>query len=190
MALALARAGCQHICDDTLPVEAGEPSVVWPSDHIIRLRADTRGRLASCAEATRRESDGKFILTSGSFDPREVTLAPKTPGAGRAALGTIYLLRTAGPSQRGEPVTRRLVGPTWAVPGLMQNLKLDPVVGPHDPACLVRQLGRIASSTPIFELTVSRDWARIDDVVARLLAWHAEPNASVITRPPAVAVSA
>jgi hypothetical protein len=72
----------------------------------------------------------------------------------------------------------------------MQNLKLDPAVGPGDPAGLMRQLGSIASSTPVFELTVSRGWERIDDVVARILEWHAEPNGSAISRPQAIAVPA
>jgi hypothetical protein len=190
MALALARAGCQHICDDTLPVEAGTPSIVWPSDHIIRLRADTRGRLASCAHATRRESDGKFILTGGAFDSSEVTMASGVAGAGRAPLAAVYLLKPVPRSASAEPVTRSLVGPTWAIPCLMQNLKLDPVVGPGDPAGLMRQLGGIAGSTPVFELTVSRDWERIDDVVARLLAWHSESSVSATSRLPAVAVPA
>jgi hypothetical protein len=190
MALALARAGCQHICDDTLPVEAGAPSIVWPSDHIIRLRADTRGRLASCAHATRRESDGKFILTGGAFDSSEITMASGLAAAGRAPLAAVYLLKPVAKSASGDPVARSLVGPTWAIPCLMQNLKLDPVVGPGDPAGLMRQLGSIASSTPVFELTVSRDWERIDDVVARLLAWHSESNVSTTSRPPALAVPA
>jgi energy-coupling factor transporter ATP-binding protein EcfA2 len=190
LALALARAGCEHICDDTLPVEAGIESVVWPSDHIIRLRPDTRGRLASCAHATRRESDGKFILAGGAFDPGEVTLASNAPGAGRIALAALYLLAPAAMSQSSEAVRRKYVGPTSAVPRLMQHLKLDPTVGPDDPGRLVRQLGTIAISAPVFELTVSRDWARIDDVVSRLMAWHAEPGTSATPRPLALAVPA
>jgi energy-coupling factor transporter ATP-binding protein EcfA2 len=190
LALALARAGCEHVCDDTLPVEAGAPSIVWPSDHIIRLRADTRGRLASCAQATRRESDGKFILTGGAFHSGELTFAPKGPGASRTPLAAVYLLRPAALSLVGEPVSRRRVGPTSAVPGLMQHLKLDPVVGPEDPARLVRQLGTIASSTPVFELTVSRDWARIDDVVTRVLSWHTEPGDSAVDTPADLALPA
>jgi hypothetical protein len=72
----------------------------------------------------------------------------------------------------------------------MQHLKLDPTVGPDDPGRLVRQLGTIASSTPVFELTVSRDWARIDDVVERLMSWHAEQSISVAARPVPQAVPA
>lgn len=180
IALALARAGCEHVCDDTLPVEAGVPPIVWPSDHIIRLRADTRVKLASCAHATRRESDGKFILTGGAFDSREVMLAPEAPGAGRTPLAAVYLLKPATSPMMGEPVMRRALGPTSAVPRLMHHLKLDPVIGPEDPARLVRQLGTIAGSTPIYELTVSRDWAQFDDVVAQILAWHREPDGSAI----------
>ena len=188
MALALARAGCQHICDDTLPVEPGIESIVWPSDHIIRLRPDTRGRLAACANATRRESDGKFILAGAAFDPGEVTLASNAPGAGRTPLAAIYLLTPNAANV--EAVSRRSVGPTSAVPRLVQHLKLDPTIGPADPAQLVRQLGAIASSTPIFEMSVSRDWARIDDVVSRVIAWHADTDSAAIPGPLALAVPA
>jgi energy-coupling factor transporter ATP-binding protein EcfA2 len=190
LALALARSGCEHICDDTLPVEAGVQSVVWPSDHIIRLRSDTRGRLASCAHATRRESDGKFILTGGAFNPGELTLASNAPGAGRTALSALYLLTPPIGSGSRDSVVRRNVGPTSAVHRLMQHLKLDPTVGPDDPARLVRQLGTIVSSTPVFELTVSRDWARIEEVVGRLMAWHADGSISVAANPLPQAVSA
>jgi energy-coupling factor transporter ATP-binding protein EcfA2 len=190
LALALAQAGCEHICDDTLPVEAGAHPVVWPSDHIIRLRPDTRGRLASCAHATQRESDGKFILTGGAFDPADVTMASKAPGAGRTPIAAIYLLRPAESSPSSDAVTRKLVGPTWAVPALMQHLKLDPVVGPADPARLVNHLGTIARSVPVFELTVFRDWTRIAEVVEQLMAWHSVPMDSASGRAPALAVSA
>jgi hypothetical protein len=67
----------------------------------------------------------------------------------------------------------------------MQHLKLDPVTGPADPARLVGQLGTIASSTPAFELTVARDWSRIDDVVRQLMTWHGEPaSATAMSRSP------
>ncbi len=190
IALALARAGCEHICDDTLPIEPGVRSVVWPSDQIIRVNPDTRGRLASCASAIRRESDGKFILTGSAFDQGEMTFASKAPGASRSPLAAVYLLTPAAAARSGESVTRRPVGPTAAVSRLMHHLKLDPIVGPDNPVRLVRQLATIVRSTPVFELTVSRDWARIDDVVSRIMAWHSEPLPNEIARPLAFAVPA
>jgi hypothetical protein len=178
LALALARAGAEHICDDTLPIEAGPRPVVWPSDHTIRLCSDSKGRLAALATATRRESDGKFVLTRGAFSAADVALASEAPGAGRAPLAAVYLLDPTEASVSPESVTRRAVPPTSAIPAMMRHLKLGLVVRPEDPARVIRHLGAIASSVPVFELRVSHDWTVVDEVVAHVLAWHAEPCAA------------
>lgn len=190
LALALARAGAEHICDDTLPIEAGPRPIVWPTDHTIRLCSDSKGQLASLASATRRESDGKFVLTRSAFSAANVGLASEAPGAGRAPLAALYLLDPTEMSDSTELVTRRPVPPTPAIPALMRHLKLGLVVRPEDPARVVRQLGAIASSVPVFALSVSHDWTVVDEVVARILAWHAEPGTAAIAPVPALAVPA
>lgn len=176
LALALARGGADHICDDTLPVEAGPTPVIWPSDDIIRLCPDTRTRLASSASAIRRESDGKFVLTRGGVGATQASSASDTPGHARCPLSAIYLLDSAKHPDNGDVVTRRIVRPTSAVPALMQHLKLGPVAGREDPVRLVKQLGVIASTVPVFELSVSRDWSVVDDVVERVMAWHSRAS--------------
>jgi hypothetical protein len=190
LALALARAGAEHICDDTLPIEAGARPTVWPTDHTIRLCSDSKGQLASSASATRRESDGKFVLKRSAFSAANVAPTPEALGAGRAPLAALYLLDPTEMSASAEPVTRRTVPPTSAIPALMRHLKLGLVVRPEDPARVVRQLGAIASSVPIFALSVSHDWSVLDEVVAEVLAWHAEPSLAVIGPIPALAVPA
>jgi hypothetical protein len=175
VALALARAGAQHICDDTLPVEAAPEPVVWPSDHVIRLRADSRRHLASHVTAVRRESDGKFVLTQGTVCADEVA-RPAETSALRTPLGALYVLNSIPVSHSsylaGQVVTRRLLPPRTAVPALMQHLKLGPVIRAEDPALYMRQLGAIVHSVPVFELCVPRDWAVVDKVVTQLIAWH------------------
>jgi len=172
LALALAQGGAQHICDDTLPVEAGSTPVVWPSDGIIRLCSDSRSHLVASASAIRRESDGKFVMTrraAGTSDDSSGSGGPDSP---RCPLAAIYLLTPDDPAASDGAVTRRLMKPTSAVAGLMPHLKLGPVVRREDPARLVRQLGAIASAVPVFELRVSRDWSAVDDVVETMIGWH------------------
>jgi hypothetical protein len=172
LALALARGGADHICDDTLPVEAGLTPVIRPSDDIIRLCSDSRTRLASSASAIRRESDGKFVLTRRSVGSPHASSASDGRGDARSPLSAIYLLNSAAHFDSDDVVTRRLVTPTSAVPALMRHVKLGPVVGSEHPVRLMRQLGAIASAVPVFELGVSRDWSVVDDVVERVIAWH------------------
>lgn len=178
LALALARAGGEHICDDTLPVEVAPEPIVWPSDHVIRLRPDSRRRFASRASAIRRESDGKFVLTQDALSSNDMAQSRGEPGAERARLRTLYLLNpvaTAESSRTSDShVARRLLPPRAAVPALMQHIKLGPVVRAEDPVQLMQQLGTIARSVPVFELRVTRNWTVVDQVVAQLMAWHLE----------------
>jgi energy-coupling factor transporter ATP-binding protein EcfA2 len=176
LALALTRGGASHICDDTLPIEAGANPVIWPSDDIIRLCSDSRARLASSAGAIRRESDGKFVMTRREVAFAQSASASDSPANDRCPLDAIYVLNSAESAQSGAAVSRRLVSPTAAVPVLMQHLKLGPVVSREDPARLVKQLGAIVRSVPVYELTVSRDWSVVGEVVERVIAWHAHTS--------------
>jgi hypothetical protein len=176
MALALTRGGADHICDDTLPVEAGANPVIWPSDDIIRLCSDSRTRLASSASVIRRESDGKFVLTRGEIGSAQPSSASDAPDKARCPLNAIYVLNSGESPLTGAAVSRRLVSPTAAVSVLMQHLKLGPVVSREDPARLVKQLGSIVRAVPVYELTVSRDWSVVGEVVERVTAWHAHTS--------------
>ena len=178
MALALARAGAEHICDDTLPVEAGANPVIWPSDDVIRLCSDSRTQLASSASAIRRESDGKFVMTRREVASGQSSCASAAPEDARCPLKAIYVLNPDESSKTGSTVSRRLVSPTTAIAVLMQHLKLRPVVTREDPVRLVKQLGAIVRAVPVYELTVSRDWSVVGEMVEHVIAWHTRPGVS------------
>ncbi|MGZ5234333.1 MAG: hypothetical protein ACXWC3_30355 [Burkholderiales bacterium] len=173
LAMALTRGGADHICDDTLPVEAGATPVIWPSDDIIRLCSDSRTRLALSARAIRRESDGKFVITRRELGSAAPSPASDAQGETRSPLAAIYVLNSTDSSHSGAAVTRKLVSPSAAVSVLMQNLKLGPLVTREAPARLLNQLCAIVQTVPVYELTVSRDWSVVGEVVERVTAWHA-----------------
>lgn len=177
LAVALAKAGATHICDDALPIEKGDPPMVWASDHIIRLRGDSKARLASHAEAVRRESDGKFVVTHDAM--RAVATADESLASAesRIPLAALYVLApfASQPSRTAEaPITRRLIPPRVAVPLMIKHLKLGAIVRPEYPASTMHQLGAILASVPVFELRITRSWSEIDASVAQIIEWHSE----------------
>jgi len=177
LALALARAGAYHICDDTLPVETSPDPIIYPSDRVIRLRADSRRRLASHASAIRRETDGKFVLTQDAICRNE-EVTSRDEREERTPLGALYLLSPVSMPESPQPDDahgrRHLLPPRLAVPALMQHVKLGPVIRAEDPAHYMQRLGVIARTVPVFELRVPRDWSVVDHVVTQLLAWHSQ----------------
>jgi energy-coupling factor transporter ATP-binding protein EcfA2 len=188
LALALARNGARHICDDTLPIEAGnsstEPSpVVWPSDQTIRLHADSKAYLAENTAAARRESDGKFILTHGSLGPdtcvRELQTEPfKVP------LAAVYVLSgTAdGGSVPTEAIERKLIEPRLAVGALLQHLRLGTVIERSFASKSMRQLAAVVGAVPVYQLRLVRDWSAIDSVARRIIAWHTSRGRDITQR--------
>lgn len=191
IALALARAGADHICDDALPIEAGKPPVVWPSDGTVRLCGDTKQRFAPAVDSVRRESDGKFVMTRRDLqrDDAQGRNEPlgDLPGVdsqqenSRTHLSAIYVLAPvhadgpAGGSHTG--VSRRLLAPSAALPLLIQNLKLGALLQPDYPVRTMEQLASVVRQVPVYELAVPRDWSRVGDVVSRLFDWHDQSSA-------------
>ena len=183
LALALARAGAQHICDDALPIEKGDPPMIWASDHIIRLRSDSKWRLASNAEAVRRESDGKFVVTHDAIRSGDIRDASWSHADSRAPLAALYLLAPFVPISSRTPetwITRRLIPPRVAVPLLIQHLKLGALLRPEYPARKMKQLGAIVASVPVFELEIARNWSAIDVAVTQIIDWHRETAALAV----------
>ena len=189
LALALARAGAYHICDDALPIETGSPPVVWASDGTVRLCADTKRHFAPQVNSVRRESDGKLVVTRTNLQCNVVAQNGELFGdlenqhaESRTDLGAIYVLApvrsTASAGGTGVAVSRRLIAPSAAISLLIQNLKLGALVSPDYPARKLEQFGAVVREVPVFELVVPRDWAGIGEVVSRLLDWH-KPGAAV-----------
>jgi hypothetical protein len=178
LALALTQMGAQHICDDALPIEAGDPPQIWPSDRTIRLCGDAKTLFASNVRAVRRESDGKFVMTHDAIESMATRRAAEIGSESRPPLAALYLLKPFDPSESSENagtrVSRRPIAPTAALPLLIQHLKLGAMMGPEYPARAMKQLGAIVASVPVFELRVAHDWSAIEVVVEQIADWHHE----------------
>lgn len=188
LALALARNGARHICDDALPIEIGNPPVVWSSDGIMRLCDDTRSRFASSVDSVRRESDGKFVVTQTALaldgamhNADDADALPDSAlhcAESRSPLSALYLLTPFAPGipreVSGSGPTRRLIAPSSGVASLIQHLKLGALVAPDYPVKKMKQLAEVVSVVPVYELRIPRDWSRIGEVVSQLLDWHSQ----------------
>src|SRR2546423_4786398 len=62
IALAMARGGASHICDDTVAVDSVGCSLIRSSDKNIRPHAASKMKLASTVTPLRRESDVKYVM--------------------------------------------------------------------------------------------------------------------------------
>jgi hypothetical protein len=172
LALALARAGAKHVCDDTLPIELGTPPVVWPSDHTLRLNDDTKDLFAKSVDAVRREADGKFILTHDMLT-HEATTDDGLPPAVRAPLDAIYLVvPETNPTVLSRAVVRTRLSSSASVPALIPQVKVGPVLPRGSAARVLNDLATIVESVPVYQLRVARDWSMVDRVVSQLLQWH------------------
>lgn len=173
LALALSQAGCEHVCDDVLPISCGGPGerpTIWSSDDIIRLHDDSKSRLALGAPFLRRESDGKFLLSHRTLE--DTTSSSARTAAGRIPLSAIYVLDPVAPTDGTTPLIRSLVQPRRALPLLIQHLKLPTVIRSDDPAQAMKQLGVVATAVPVFSLRVTRDWSALSAAVTQITEWH------------------
>jgi hypothetical protein len=170
LALALAHAGCEHVCDDVLPISCSDQPTIWSSDDIIRLHDDSKSRLALKAPFLRRESDGKFLLSHRALDGARSGSA--LPAAGRIPLSAIYILDPVAPNEGTTRLIRSLLQPRTALPLLIQHLKLPTVVRSDDPARAMKQLGVVAAAVPVYSLRVPRDWSALSAAVTQIVKWH------------------
>ena len=173
LALALARHGARHICDDTLPIESGRPPVVWPSDQTIRLHPDSKTHLAEYTTAARRESDGKFILTHASLGA-DTAIHDSPAEATKTPLSAIYVLSrpSDAPLLVTEAIRRIAIEPRLAVGALLRHLRLGTVIDRSFACTRMKQLADVLAFVPVYELHLARDWSAIDDVARQIIAWH------------------
>jgi hypothetical protein len=168
LALALANAGARLLTDDTLPVDPGPPVTVGPGVHSVRLWGDSAERIAgSRVRSNRMPGGAKHVFDE--LPESQITLE-------RVPLAAVYLLKPVAPLAGGEAVRRARVAAVPAAMSIVTQLKVGAVLGGEESARSFDRAVRVAESVPVFSLEVVRDFARMPDVVAQLLAWHGAPS--------------
>ena len=162
LAFALMRAGAALMTDDTVVVGAGRPATVRPGVQSVRLFRDSADWLAAPTPIP-GSSDVKATFGQLSEDARRLTRAP---------LAALYLLESVPAGTIAEPAEReRLEGPA-AVFSLLAQTKIGMLLGGVEAPAVFDAVSTVADGTPIFRLRVTRDYERLEAVVARLMGWH------------------
>ncbi len=202
LALALVSAGARLITDDTLVVEPSATPLALPGVHAMRLWDDSARLLlndrssASSGAQLGRIPDavlGSTILSNPDstvddsmgaiFADHDKLCLRDIPAARRmqepAPLAAIYLLAPllATANQKQPAASRTLLSPTSAALALVGHGKLTPLLGRTHAAVALHRAIDIARVVPVYTLSIVRDFARLDEVVEQLLAWHGDPVA-------------
>lgn len=164
LALALTLAGARLITDDIVAVDAGNPAVVRPGSHGVRLFSDSVERLNAAAAPLTLVGDAKFTVTAMPLDFIQTDAVP---------LSALYLLEPALRGVSGPAAIRELLSPSEATIGLALRAKLaDDLVGLPAAAARLERLAHLATAVPVYRLHVARDWDRIAECVEQLRQWH------------------
>jgi len=162
LAFALMRAGAALMTDDTVVIGSGLPATVRPGVQSVRLFRDSADWLSATAPIA-GSSDVKKTFGQISDDARRLTRAP---------LAALYLLESVPEGTIAEPVERRtLVGPE-AVFGLLGQTKIGALLGGAEAPTVFASVVALAEGSAIYKLRVTRDYARLGNVVERIMAWH------------------
>ena len=164
LAWAMVRAGARLITDDTLRVQLDPGPLAHAGVHELRLRSDAATRLPPAPREARPLRD-RLVVDGLELDRLQLEAVP---------LGALYLL---SPVQGlpGSAAARVSVLP--AVPSavsLVRHAKIAPLLTGGEAVALLDRVVALARQTPVRLLEVSRDFSRLDDVIAELAAWHAD----------------
>ena len=159
LAQALVRSGAALLSDDVVPAEAGPPPRLFPGVQHVRLWRDSAARLGGGADV--EEAGGK----------RRVSPAGAIPAAPVPALA-LYLLAPVAAGDAGPAARRTRLAPLPAAMALLAHARLAPLMGKQESVVLLDRAVALAAAVPVYTLEVVRDFARLDEAVERIRAWH------------------
>jgi hypothetical protein len=165
LALMLLRAGARFVTDDSLPLRPSAPIMAAPGIQSLRLRRDDARGAALLPDLVGGVPgrDGKLALPP--LPPEQCLLAP-------APLSALYFLRPRPPEPAGAAAARTPVAAVPAAMALLGQTKIGRMLGPRFARELLDGAVAIASSVPVYELSIARDLDRLPEVVDQVAEWH------------------
>jgi len=172
LAHALARAGARVVTDDVVAIDLEPEPRMRPGVPQLRLLRDSARHLGA-GEETLAGPGSKVVLQP---DDSSRTTRSELP------LAALYLLQPMRAELAVESAERVSLAGVAAAMALLPQARLAPLLGKSEASVLLDRAVRLAAAVPTYTLRVARDFARLDEVVSRLLAWHGgAPRAALPT---------
>lgn len=162
LAHALARAGARVVTDDVVAIDLEPEPRMRPGVPQLRLLRDSARHLGGSDDAP-AGAGGKVIV-----HPDDSTRTARS----ELPLAALYLLQPMRAELAVESVERVPLAGVAAAMALLPQARLAPLLGKFEASVLLDRSVRLAAVVPTYTLRVARDFARLDEVVSRLLAWH------------------
>jgi hypothetical protein len=161
LAMALVRHGARLLTDDTLAVRFDGDGTAWaaPGVQRVRLWDDAARALDVVTSGARGAKPTVGCLTSNELESREVRVA------------ACYVLHAGGRRAHAAAV-REPLSPVHAAIACLRFSRLGPLAGGREGQVVLDRVARLARAVPVFDLTVRRDLAMLDDAAALVVAWH------------------
>lgn len=164
LAWALVRAGARLLTDDTLRVELDATPLAYPGVHELRLRSDAARRLPPSPRQARPAGD-RLVVDA---------LEPARLQTDAVPLAALYLLSPVSTLPGGAAARVSVLPSVPSALSLVRHAKIAPLLTGGDAVALLDRVVLLARRVPVRLLEVPRDFSRLDDVVADVLAWHAD----------------
>ena len=163
LAWALVRAGARLLTDDTLRVELGETPVACPGVHELRLREETATRLPPDSHEA-RVMGGRLVVDA---------LEREQLQSESLRIGALYLLTPVTELPNGAATRVTTLAAVPSALSLVRHAKIAPLLAGTEAVELLDRVVALTRRVRVCLLEVTRDFSRLDDVVADLLAVHA-----------------
>lgn len=168
LALALASAGARLLTDDTIPVDAGLPAMIWPGVQTLRLFHDSAERLGP--EHIRPEWEQGHKHTLNHLPPERI-MVDRVPLAG------IYILQPVAAAPETPAVERIPLSDVAAAVTVTRHAKNGALFGKSEAPLLFDRAVAVTQAVPVWNLMVVRDFEKVDDVVRQIFEWHSDAGA-------------
>lgn len=175
LARALTGAGARVVSDDVVAIDLEPEPRMRPGVAQLRLMRDAARRLGE-SDQTPAGAGGKIVV--------EPDGASRVAG-GSLPLSALYLLHPVRADAAVESAARTPLAGVTAAMALLPQARLALLLGRSEAAVLLDRAVRLSAVVPVYTLRIARDFDLLDEVVARLLAWHdGAPLASTAANTP------
>lgn len=166
LALALTLSGGRLITDDLVAVDLGNPNLVRPGAHGVRLFGDSVERLR--VGQLQRMRSGEIKHTLNALAPHMLQCVP-------TSLAAIYLLEPMDEQPDVPAANRYQLNGAEAVIGVAHRMKLpDNLIGYAAAGVRLALIAQLLNSVPVYKLRLVPAWERLEESVRMLRSWHAD----------------